>query len=170
MFTPGSRACAYRTASGRAKWLNRDPIEEDGGINLYSYVGNNPVNEIDPLGLSMGSGTLVLEPTLLMSEEAAAAYYAAQAAKAAAAAAAAAIICETRQHGKGERNWGHESDNPWKGWRVDPKNPKRIQGKDQNGKDIFKPRPPGFPDPKPQPPKPQPPKPNPTPKPPEGGK
>jgi hypothetical protein len=50
MFTPGSRACGYRTASGRAKWLNRDPIEERGGINLYGFVRNNPVCEVDPFG------------------------------------------------------------------------------------------------------------------------
>jgi uncharacterized protein RhaS with RHS repeats len=51
MFTPGSRACGYKTVSGRHEWLNRDPIEEAGGLNLYGYVGNNPVNYIDPLGL-----------------------------------------------------------------------------------------------------------------------
>lgn len=22
------------------RWLNRDPIEEDGGINLYTFCGN----------------------------------------------------------------------------------------------------------------------------------
>jgi RHS repeat-associated protein len=33
------------------RWLSRDPIEEAGGVNLYGYVGGNPVNRIDPDGL-----------------------------------------------------------------------------------------------------------------------
>ncbi len=32
------------------RWLNRDPIEEEGGYNLYGFVYNEPVNYIDVLG------------------------------------------------------------------------------------------------------------------------
>jgi len=32
-------------------WLNRDPIEENGGINLYGIVGNNLMDRVDVLGL-----------------------------------------------------------------------------------------------------------------------
>jgi RHS repeat-associated protein len=33
------------------RWLNRDPIEELGGLNLYNYIANNPICDVDPLGL-----------------------------------------------------------------------------------------------------------------------
>jgi RHS repeat-associated protein len=39
----------YNPIIGR--WLTRDPLGELGGINLYGFVGNNPVNFYDPLGL-----------------------------------------------------------------------------------------------------------------------
>lgn len=32
------------------RWLNRDPIGETGGLNLYAFVGNNPLSGIDPWG------------------------------------------------------------------------------------------------------------------------
>jgi len=32
------------------RWLNRDPIEEDGGLNLYVFVDNDSLNYIDDLG------------------------------------------------------------------------------------------------------------------------
>jgi len=51
MFTPGLRGCGYKTVSGRHEWPNHDPIGERGGLNLYGYVGNNPINFYDPLGL-----------------------------------------------------------------------------------------------------------------------
>jgi RHS repeat-associated protein len=38
------------------RFLNRDPLAEQGGINLYAYVGNNPVNLIDTLGLCPPNG------------------------------------------------------------------------------------------------------------------
>ncbi|MCW5555345.1 MAG: RHS repeat-associated core domain-containing protein, partial [Verrucomicrobiae bacterium] len=33
------------------RWLNRDPIGEGGGINLYGLVANDPIGRIDPSGL-----------------------------------------------------------------------------------------------------------------------
>jgi hypothetical protein len=40
---------AYDPVIGR--WLARDPIGEEGGINLYGYVVNRTINQYDPLGL-----------------------------------------------------------------------------------------------------------------------
>jgi RHS repeat-associated protein len=42
----------YSPALGR--WLSRDPIEERGGLNLYGFVNNDPVNKWDKLGKQMG--------------------------------------------------------------------------------------------------------------------
>jgi hypothetical protein len=41
------------TASGIPLWPSRDPIEEEGGLNLYAFVGNDGVDQLDKLGLSI---------------------------------------------------------------------------------------------------------------------
>lgn len=33
------------------RWLNRDPIEEEGGLNLYAQCRNNPIGQFDVFGL-----------------------------------------------------------------------------------------------------------------------
>jgi RHS repeat-associated protein len=38
------------------RWLNQDPIEERGGINLFMMGRNNVVGRIDPFGLDLFSG------------------------------------------------------------------------------------------------------------------
>jgi RHS repeat-associated protein len=41
----------YNPETGR--WINRDPIEENGGLNLYAYVDNMPSKNIDINGLAI---------------------------------------------------------------------------------------------------------------------
>ena len=47
----GGDAWSYESAPSRATWLSRDPIGEEGGLNLYVYLDNGPVSYVDPLGL-----------------------------------------------------------------------------------------------------------------------
>jgi len=47
----GSITFTYRIVSGRADRLSRDPLGESDGPNVYSHVGNNPSNLVDPNGL-----------------------------------------------------------------------------------------------------------------------
>jgi RHS repeat-associated protein len=41
----------YNPSTGR--WLSRDPIGEEGGLNLYGFVGNEPTGSVDALGLEV---------------------------------------------------------------------------------------------------------------------
>ncbi len=43
------RARWYSPETGR--WLSKDPVGIAGGLNLYAFCGNNPVNFVDPFGL-----------------------------------------------------------------------------------------------------------------------
>ena len=43
----------YRSDLGR--WLNRDPIEEEGDMNIYGFCGNDPIGQIDLLGMKVRS-------------------------------------------------------------------------------------------------------------------
>ena len=45
---------SYSPVLGR--WLNRDPIEEEGGVNLYGFVDNGPVFTADSIGSAKFKG------------------------------------------------------------------------------------------------------------------
>jgi hypothetical protein len=45
-----SASAIYDPRLGR--FLSRDPLREEGGINLYAYCGNDPVNRHDPTGMA----------------------------------------------------------------------------------------------------------------------
>jgi RHS repeat-associated protein len=48
----GLNLSATRPLDGvTGRWLDKDPIREVGGTNLYAYVTANPLNMVDPMGL-----------------------------------------------------------------------------------------------------------------------
>ena len=53
----------------QGRFINRDPIGEAGGINLYGMVGNNPVNWVDYLGLCDSEGDIDPETDEEICEE-----------------------------------------------------------------------------------------------------
>lgn len=48
----------YNPESGR--WLNRDPIDERGGLNLNAFCHNKPLDISDPDGRNPAAGVLVI--------------------------------------------------------------------------------------------------------------
>ena len=60
----------YNPLDGR--FISRDPIEERGGLNLYGFVGNDPVNRWDALGLAfvehLGADAVKLSPRIMPAD------------------------------------------------------------------------------------------------------
>ena len=50
----GSSGTGGHPPPGPCAGLNRDPNAEQGGWNLYAFLGNNPQNKFDALGLKKG--------------------------------------------------------------------------------------------------------------------
>ena len=143
---------------GLQRWINRDPIQEEGGINLYQPVNNDHVNSVDVFGLS--SLCNPANAAIAAEAEAAAAGFPSVAAMQAAAARAAALAAtaatlsgdrvETRANGKGERGQQRKSPNAEKtegkpdnqtGKKPDPKTPKPETPKTPPPKKENKPDP-----------------------------
>jgi RHS repeat-associated protein len=59
---------SYSPELGR--WVNRDPIEERGGVNLYGMVGNDAVNRWDKLGLEFTGTYSITDRTLDLTDNA----------------------------------------------------------------------------------------------------
>jgi RHS repeat-associated protein len=45
------KMCCYSPDIQR--WINRDPVQEDGGVNLYAYCGDDPASAVDPTKLCL---------------------------------------------------------------------------------------------------------------------
>jgi hypothetical protein len=52
--SPRYARCGWATStiSGGGRFLQADPIGTQGGINLYGYVANDPLNATDPAGVA----------------------------------------------------------------------------------------------------------------------
>ncbi|HQK02574.1 MAG TPA: RHS repeat-associated core domain-containing protein [Verrucomicrobiota bacterium] len=61
--TPPRRPPCRRFNSARvARWPSRDPIGESGGMNLYGFVYNNPINRFDRLSLDANTPSSTITP------------------------------------------------------------------------------------------------------------
>ena len=58
------RPTPTKTVAGIPYWPARDPIGEEGGVNLYGFVENDGVNEFDGLGLAAANVTYVDENSI----------------------------------------------------------------------------------------------------------
>ena len=119
-----------------AKWVNRDPVEEEGGINLYGFVENNPIDGIDSSGLATtgigtpGIGWVFMDEAAQAAAAAAAARAAARAALVAAAASSVSVCPAPKDPCKGLRAQVNKHIRKIKEYAADP------DGNDHRG--LFK--------------------------------
>ncbi len=68
--TTGMRYYGYRYYSPElGRWINRDPIEERGGANLYGFVGNNSVGLTDAVGLMIVGAEISFDAHTIWSRQ-----------------------------------------------------------------------------------------------------
>jgi uncharacterized protein RhaS with RHS repeats len=65
LFSAPHLASAYYDP-GVQRWINRDPIEEGGGLNLYQFLANDAVSETDSWGLLVPPPPVVIAPPVVI--------------------------------------------------------------------------------------------------------
>ena len=60
---------------GTTRWLNRDWIREQGGINMYAYAEGNPVMWIDPMGTTLAIPAVIIAGGAIVGLAALYSYY-----------------------------------------------------------------------------------------------
>lgn len=65
---PSLASAYYNPVQGR--WCSRDPIEEEGGLNVYGFGRNNPVSGWDQLGRAWGPDDVIVNSDLIAEQSA----------------------------------------------------------------------------------------------------
>ena len=63
-----NRPTPTKPVSGIPYWPSRDPIEEEGGLNLYGFVGNDGVDWVDYLGLEVNGYYFISSGKLILTD------------------------------------------------------------------------------------------------------
>jgi hypothetical protein len=44
------------------RWINRDPLDERGGINMFAFIRNQPIHAVDPFGQEGTNFPIIFPP------------------------------------------------------------------------------------------------------------